>query len=105
MSDKSYNDISYKKSQSDRLHELLNQKAFNSKKCNGSVPVESSKSEISDKDILCNTEEESVNYSKKQGMCYTVDGKKTSILQTSNAISSSENVRNIKMNIKQHCCE
>ena len=84
----------------------MNQKAFNSKKCNGSVLLESSKSEISDKDILCNTEEESVNYSKKkQGMCYTANGKKTSILQTSNAISSSENIRNIKINIEQPCCE
>lgn len=104
MSNKTYNDISYRKSQSDRLYELFNQKSFNFKRCDGNILVDSSKSEISNKDILCNTQVEIMKYSRKQGMCYILDGKQTSILQTSNIISASEKARHIRESFKLLCC-
>ena len=47
---------------------------------------------------------ESKQLSRKQGMCYTVDGKPTSILQTSNAVSSSDKNSKLKTQIITSTC-
>ena len=105
MSNKTHNDISYKKSQSDRLYELLNQKTFNPQLCNG-TSVQTTVSEISNNSnylLTCNTEEPST-LCRKKSMCYSVNGKSTSILNTNSAMSSSDNSDKLKTHTITSTC-